>query len=64
MNKKLEQAMSNEQPLQMVGTINAYSALLAKNAGFRWNSPVHGAWTKKLSEIEATELDFKVEILN
>ena len=37
---------------------------LAKNAGFRWNSPVHGAWTKKLSEIEATELDFKVEILN
>jgi len=37
---------------------------LAKNAGFRWNSPVHGAWTKKLSETEATELDFKVEILN
>ena len=35
MNKKLEQAMSNEQPLQMVGTINAYSALLAKNAGFK-----------------------------
>jgi len=34
-NKKLEQAMSNEQPLQMVGTINAYSALLAKNAGFK-----------------------------
>ena len=27
--------MSNEQPLQMVGTINAYSALLAKNAGFK-----------------------------
>lgn len=35
MNKKLEQAMSNEQPLQMVGTINAYSALLAKNAAFK-----------------------------
>ena len=35
MNKKLKQAMSNEQPLQMVGTINAYSALLAKNAGFK-----------------------------
>ncbi len=37
---------------------------LAKNAGFRWNSPVQGAWTRKLSEKEATELDFKVEILS
>jgi len=37
---------------------------LAKNAGFRWNSPVQGAWTRRLSETEATELDFKVEILN
>ena len=27
--------MREEQPLQMVGTINAYSALLAKNAGFK-----------------------------
>ena len=35
MNKKLQQAMRKEQPLQMVGTINAYSALLAKNAGFK-----------------------------
>ncbi len=31
----LQQAMRDEQPLQMVGTINAYSALLAKNAGFK-----------------------------
>ena len=37
---------------------------LAKNAGFRWNSPVQGAWTRKLSETEATELEFKVEILS
>jgi len=37
---------------------------LAKNAGFRWNTHVHGAWTKKLSETEAIELNFKVEILN
>ena len=35
MNKKLQQAMREEQPLQMGGTINAYSALLAKNAGFK-----------------------------
>ena len=37
---------------------------LAKKAGFRWNNPVQGAWTRKLSESEATELNFKVEILN
>ena len=33
MNKKLKQAMDNEQPLQMAGTTNSYSALLVKNAG-------------------------------
>tara|TARA_Y100001968_G_scaffold331773_1_gene387623 strand:+ start:23714 stop:24538 length:825 start_codon:yes stop_codon:yes gene_type:complete len=37
---------------------------LAKNAGFRWNSPVQGAWTRKLSEKEAIKLDFEVQILN
>lgn len=31
----LRQALSQETPLQIVGTINAYSALLAKRAGFR-----------------------------
>ena len=36
---------------------------LAKNAGFRWNSPVQGAWTRKLSEKEAIEIGFEVEIL-
>jgi len=33
--KKFWQAMEEEQPLQVVGTINAYTALLAKKAGFR-----------------------------
>tara|TARA_B100000959_G_scaffold151440_1_gene158820 strand:- start:6306 stop:7196 length:891 start_codon:yes stop_codon:yes gene_type:complete len=33
--KKFWQAMKEEQPLQVVGTINAYTALLAKKAGFR-----------------------------
>ncbi len=37
---------------------------LAKNAGFRWNNPVEGAWTKKLTAEEAIDLDFKVQILN
>jgi methylisocitrate lyase len=31
----LHKALAQEKPLQMVGTINAYSALLAKHAGFR-----------------------------
>ena len=35
MNKKLLDAMKSEQPLQVVGTINAYSSLLAKKAGFK-----------------------------
>jgi len=37
---------------------------LAKNAGFRWNSPVKGAWARKLTTDEAKNLDFRVEILN
>src|SRR5579883_2981370 len=31
----LWQALSEENPLQIVGTINAYAALLAKRAGFK-----------------------------
>ena len=37
---------------------------LAKNAGFRWNTPVEGSWSKKLTAEEASNLDFKVKILN
>ena len=52
------------QPRYLYKAIVSYEdRTLAKNAGFRWNSPVQGAWTRKLSEIEATNLDFKVEIL-
>src|SRR5687768_17312907 len=32
---RLRQAIDAERPLQVVGTINAYSALLAGQAGFR-----------------------------
>jgi methylisocitrate lyase len=31
----LQQALSQEKPLQIVGTINAYTAMLAKRAGFK-----------------------------
>ena len=37
---------------------------LAKNAGFMWNSPVLGAWSKKLTAAEADNLNFKVQILD
>ena len=37
---------------------------LAKEAGFRWNSPVLGAWTKKMSEDEAKKLEFEVQLIN
>lgn len=33
--KKFRSALAHEKPLQIVGTINAYSALLAKRAGFQ-----------------------------
>jgi methylisocitrate lyase len=32
---RLKEAMAAERPLQLVGTVNAYSALLAREAGFR-----------------------------
>ena len=37
---------------------------LAKNAGFRWNSPVEGAWSRRLTANEANNLEFRVQILN
>ena len=33
---------------------------LARDAGFRWNEPVKGAWARRLSEREASNLDFPV----
>ena len=32
---RIRQALAQEKPLQIVGTINAYAALLAEQAGFR-----------------------------
>ncbi|KGG12612.1 MULTISPECIES: 3'-5' exonuclease [Prochlorococcus] len=36
---------------------------LAKNAGFRWNEPIQGAWTRRLTNSEALELDFPVVLV-
>ena len=35
----------------------------AKAAGFRWNDPVPGAWTRRLSEREVRDLPFAVEMV-
>ena len=35
----------------------------AKEAGFRWNDPVRGAWSRRLSEREAAALPFTVQPL-
>ena len=32
---------------------------LAKAAGFRWNDPIKGAWTRRLSDREVAELEFR-----
>ena len=33
---------------------------LARDAGFRWNEPVKGAWARRISEREARDLEFPV----
>ncbi len=33
---------------------------LAKQAGFRWNEPIKGAWTRRLSQREMRDLEFSV----
>ena len=37
---------------------------LAKKEGFRWNSPLEGAWSRKLTVEDANKLNFKVQIVN
>ncbi len=37
---------------------------LAKQAGFRWNDPIQGAWTRRLSDREASDLEFPVECVD
>ncbi len=56
--------MKAKEPRYLYKAIVSYEdRTLAKNAGFRWNSPIQGAWTRKLSENEAIKLDFEVQIL-
>ncbi|MFN9622295.1 MAG: 3'-5' exonuclease [Cyanobacteriota bacterium] len=49
------------EPRQLYRAQLGYSERqMAKDAGFRWNEPVQGAWTRRLSEREAAALPFPV----
>lgn len=49
------------EPRRLYRALLSYdNRYLAKEAGFRWNEPVPGAWSKRLSEREVAELSFPV----
>lgn len=53
--------LAAQEPRRLYRAQLAYSERhQAKAAGFRWNDPVPGAWTKRLSERELTTLPFPV----
>ncbi len=58
LNEKLVQSL--EPRRLMRAEVSYEDRHLAKNAGFRWNEPVRGAWTRRLSDREVLELDFPV----
>ncbi len=52
-----------EPRLLMRAQVSFEQRHLAREAGFRWNDPVAGAWTRRLSAREAQALDFPVVAL-
>jgi len=57
-----ELLMAAQEPRRLYRAQLAYSDRhQAKAAGFRWNDPVPGAWSKRLSERELTTLPFPVD---
>ncbi|WP_269623119.1 3'-5' exonuclease [Prochlorococcus marinus] len=54
----LEQAL--EPRRLMRADISYEERHLAKKAGFQWNEPIRGAWTRRLSEREIMKLPFPV----
>jgi DNA polymerase-3 subunit epsilon len=55
----LQQAL---EPRRLVRARVSYDERqLAKEAGFRWNEPVRGAWSRRLSEREIAALPFAVD---
>ena len=50
-----------QEPRRLVRAQVSYDQRhLARDAGFRWNDPVRGAWARRLSEREERELSFPV----
>ena len=50
------------EPRQLYRAQVSYSQRqLAKDAGFRWNEPVRGAWTRRLSERQLKTMDLPFE---
>jgi len=50
-----------QEPRRLVRAQVSYDQRhLARDAGFRWNDPVQGAWARRLSEREEQELSFPV----
>ncbi len=45
----------------MIAKVSYEERHLAKKAGFRWNDPVLGAWSKRMTFREASSLDFPVK---
>tara|TARA_Y100001970_G_scaffold286901_1_gene410219 strand:- start:6748 stop:7608 length:861 start_codon:yes stop_codon:yes gene_type:complete len=58
----LEELLSEAiKPKKLMKALVSYQNKdLAKEAGFRWNNPVKGAWSKKLTEEELKNLSFEV----
>ena len=48
----------------MIAQISYENRHLAKNAGFRWNEPIKGAWSRRLTDREASSLDFPVMVVD
>ncbi len=50
------------EPRSLVKALVSYDQRnLAKDAGFRWNDPVKGSWTRRLSKREIEVLSFEVK---
>ena len=56
-----QQLLQGLEPRQLVRAKVSYDdRQLARNAGFRWNDPIKGAWARRMSEREIQELSFPV----
>lgn len=56
-----QQLLQGLEPRQLVRAKVSYDdRQLARDAGFRWNDPIKGAWARRMSEREIQELSFPV----